>query len=76
MTVMLIFTVMCAGVFYASRIQVVQDELTLLLGVSPFGKRESSRKAHLMFLLFTYASPLMMAAVLSTVVGLRNRRRA
>ncbi|MGV3486341.1 MAG: hypothetical protein ACO1RT_18120 [Planctomycetaceae bacterium] len=75
LVVMLIFTVMSAGLFYASRIEEIQDELSLYFGIAPFGKGRASRRSHLMFLLFTYASPLMMAMVLSMVVGLMNRRR-
>ena len=75
LVVMLIFTVMSAGLFYASRIEEIQDDLALYFGIAPFGKGGGSRRSHLMFLLFTYASPLMMAMLLSTAVGLMNRRR-
>ncbi len=75
LVVMLIFIVMSAGLFYSSRIEVVQEELKLFFGITPSTKSSPSRRSHLMFLLFTYASPLMMAALLSTIVSVMNRRR-
>ena len=75
LVVMLIFTLMSAGLFYASRIGEIQDELQLFFGFSRYGKGEGSRQAHLLFLLFTYASPLLLAVVLSTAVSFLNRRR-
>jgi hypothetical protein len=71
-----IFAVMSAGMFYASRVGAVQDELSLLSGSSRGGAGEASRTAHLVFLLFTYTSPLLLAMCLSGVVAfLRYRQR-
>ncbi len=75
MLAMLVFTMMSIALFYATRIEAIQDELSLLFGSSAFGDRKSDRRSHLIFLLFTYASPLMLALVLSTVHGIMNRRR-
>jgi len=75
MVLMLVFTLMSVGLFYATRIQEVQDELAIVFGPSAFTERESSRRSHLTFLLFTYASPLMLALVLATANNFLNRSR-
>lgn len=74
---MVIFVVMSAGMFYASRVGAVQDELALLSGSSRGGASEANRTAHLVFLLFTYTSPLLLAMCLSGAVALvRYRQRS
>jgi hypothetical protein len=72
---MVIFAVMSAGMFYASRVGAVQDELSLLSGSSTRGAGEANRTAHLVFLLFTYTSPLLLAMALSGVVALLRYRQ-
>jgi hypothetical protein len=76
LVVMLIFTLMSVGLFYASRVEAIQTEIMMFFGVSPLAGGKTSRQAHLIFLLFTYASPLLVAAVLSTAYGLMNRTRS
>lgn len=75
MVLMLIFTLMSAALFYASRIEEVQTEMALYFGIKDFGGSGASRKSHLIFLLFTYSSPLMLALVLSLTLNVMNRRR-
>jgi hypothetical protein len=74
LVLMLIFTLMSAGLFYASRIEEVQTEMAMYFGIKDFGGAGASRKAHLIFLLFTYSSPLMMAMVLSLALNVMKRR--
>ncbi len=76
MVVMLIFVLMSIALFYAGRIEEVQQELSLYFGVTSATKGESSRRAHLIFLIFTYSSPLLMALVLSTVLSIMRRKAA
>lgn len=75
LVVMLIFTLMSVALFYASRVEAIQSEISMLFGIQPPSNAKASRQSHLIFLLFTYASPLLMAAVLSTAYGVMNRRR-
>lgn len=73
---MCIFALMSAGMFYASRVGAVQDELALLTGAAPGEGGEANRTAHLMFLMFTYTSPLLLAMLLGGIVAfLRYRER-
>ncbi len=72
---MLLFALASIALLYATRVQAIQDELALLLGGSPLGNAPTSRSSHLIFLLFTYASPLMLAAVMSLVVSFRRARQ-
>ena len=70
MLMMVIFSVMSAGLFYASRVPAVQDELEVLVkGRSGTGGDDVGRLAHITFIMFTFSSPLILAGVLSTVVA-------
>lgn len=72
MLLMIVFAVMSAGLMYASRVDIVQDELNTLFGqeVIPSDGESSGRLPHLIFILFTLTSPLLLAGVLSTAVGI------
>lgn len=71
---MCIFVLMSAGMYYASRVAAVQDEIAVLTGVG--GSGDASRTAHLTFLIFTYTSPLLLAAVVGIMtVVMRYRER-
>jgi len=79
MLVMIVFAVMSAGFLYASRIDIIQDELDSLLGRElTMDEGTQGRLPHLVFLLFTLTSPLILAALLSTgvsVMRMMDRRR-
>ena len=67
MLMMVIFAVISAGLFYASRVPAVQDELEVLVhGRSGAGGDDTGRLAHITFIMFTFTSPLILAGVLST----------
>ncbi|QEG40734.1 hypothetical protein [Roseimaritima ulvae] len=65
---MTILCAMSAAMFYASRVPAIYGEV-----FSWFGKevepQETKRTVHLTFLLFTYASPLLLACLLGVVVS-------
>ncbi len=65
---MTILCAMSAAMFYASRVPAIYNEV-----FSWFGKevepQETKRTVHLAFLLFTYASPLLLACLLGLVVS-------
>lgn len=70
MLMMIIFSVMSAGLFYASRVPAVQEELSVLVhGRTGDGTEEVGRLAHITFIMFTFTSPLLLAGVLSTAVA-------
>lgn len=64
---MSIFAVMSAGMFYASRVGAIQDEIAAFGGGS--AASEPNRAGHLTFLMFTYTSPLLLAMVLGVIVS-------
>lgn len=66
MLMMVIFAVMSAGLFYASRVPAVQAELDVLFGGEAGDSEEVGRSAHIVFIMFTLTSPLLLAGVLST----------
>ncbi len=70
MLMMIVFSLMSAGLLYASRVPAVQEEINALTG----GKLGSSavdygRFAQITFIMFTLTSPLILAGVLSTLLG-------
>lgn len=79
MLMMVIFSVMSAGFFYASRVPAVQDELKVIMsGSSGSSGEDVGRLAHITFILFTFTSPLLLAGVLSTALAVLrwlDRRR-
>jgi hypothetical protein len=70
---MSIFAIMSAGLFYASRVGEIRNEMAVLTGTPTSGAEPPDRVAHLVFLLFTYTSPLLLALVLG---GLYSWQRA
>ena len=79
MLMMVIFSVMSAGLFYASRVPAVQEEISVLVhGKSDGGGEDVGRLAHVVFIMFTFTSPLILAGVLSTTMAVLRwfQRRA
>ncbi len=76
MLLMTMIACMLAAMFlYGTRIEEVQAELRLYFGYSSPNKgSETSRTMHLVFLLFTYSSPLLLAGAIATCRGLLQRR--
>ena len=71
MLMMVIFSIMSAGLFYASRVPAVQDEISVLVhGKSDGASEDVGRLAHITFIMFTFTSPLILAGVLSTGMAL------
>jgi hypothetical protein len=67
MMTMVIFSVMSAGLLYASRVPAVQEEWSLLFtGKVNSAASDDGRTPHLVFILFTFTSPLLLAGALST----------
>lgn len=73
---MLLMMVICAlfsaGLFYASRVPAVRNDISALVGDKPGGGEDIGRTAHLTFIMFTFTSPLILAGVLSTLVAVRR----
>lgn len=69
--VMFVSCAMGAAIFYASRVPIIQREFYSYLGyVTPPSSAPNSRISHLNFLLFCYASPLLLTGVLGILVSL------
>ncbi|WP_164100595.1 hypothetical protein [Candidatus Laterigemmans baculatus] len=64
-----IFCVLAGAVYWASRVPAVASEVSVLLGGSGGGSGSGSRKMHVIFVMFTYTAPLLLAGVLSTLLG-------
>jgi hypothetical protein len=76
---MVIFAVISAGLFYASQVPAVQDEINGLMGnKSEASSEDIGRTAQITFIMFTFTSPLILAGVLSTAMSVRRwlQRRA
>ncbi|MCY2976336.1 MAG: hypothetical protein NTW52_16900 [Planctomycetota bacterium] len=65
LVIMLLVSVMSASLLWASRLPMVTDEIHILLGTTPATNNDGTdRGAQLVFLLFCYAAPLLMAGLL------------
>ena len=67
MLMMVIFAVIFAGGLYAMRVPAVQDDLEALFGNGAVtgGDNSSGHLAHIVFIMFTLTSPLLLAGGLS-----------
>lgn len=77
MLMMLVFSVFAAGLYYASRIPGIADELAALTGLGGSSNHDGGRLLQITFIMFTYSMPLIMAGTLSTVLSVwewLNRR--
>jgi len=66
MLMMVVFAIISAGLFYASQVPAVQDEISGLMGSESKGGEDVGRTAHITFIMFTFTSPLILAGLLST----------
>ena len=69
---MLIFSFVSAGLFYASRVPAIQDEVSMLMtGEVPIPTDEKpARLAQIPFVMFTFTSPLLLAGFIATVMSI------
>ncbi|MDA9934549.1 hypothetical protein OAG76_00560 [Rubripirellula sp.] len=68
MMLMLIFSFISAGLFYASRVPAIQNEIAMLMTgkVAEVAQEDTTREAQITFVMFTYTSPLLLAGAIST----------
>ena len=69
MLMMLVFSIISAGLYHASRVPAINEEWQSLFGRSGTSTH-TDRSLHIVFLLFTYTTPLLMAGLLSTATGI------
>ncbi|MCC9603060.1 hypothetical protein LOC67_21130 [Stieleria sp. JC731] len=71
---MVVFAFISAALFYASRVPVIREELSMLIyGEIREGGEDAGRLAHRAFIMFTFTSPLLLAATLSLAVNILER---
>lgn len=77
MLLMVVFSFISAALLYASKVPVVQQEWSTLIGREPAPDQNlvEGQSWHLIFILFTFTSPLMLAGVLSTLLSLMRWSR-
>lgn len=78
MLMMVVFAIVSAGFFYASRVPAVQQEVSVLVHGKAGTGDDVGRLSHIVFIMFTFTSPLLLAGALSTgmaVLRWFDRRR-
>ncbi|MDA9841011.1 hypothetical protein N9C08_04180 [Rubripirellula sp.] len=71
---MLVFSIMSAGFFYASRVDAIQGELTFSASSQVSSNLDGNqRTSHVIFIMFTFTSPLLLAGILASAVSLLRR---
>lgn len=74
MLLMLVFSIMSAGFFYASRVDAIQGELTFSASSQVSSNLDGNqRTSHVIFIMFTFTSPLLLAGILASAVSLLRR---
>lgn len=68
----LISAVFLAGLFYASRVPSVQTDIAIWVGTQP-PEDESGSLSQVLFIMFTFTSPLVIAMTLSLVMSVWNK---
>lgn len=80
MLLMLVCSIISAGFFYASRIESIQSELQMASGSSnTVSGVTEGRAPQIIFIMFTFTSPLIFAGILATIVSVlrwKNNRRS
>jgi hypothetical protein len=67
----LVFCILLGALYWASRVPAIADEVSMMLGGrATAGASDNSRRVHIVFLLFTYTAPLLLAGVLSSGLGI------
>ena len=56
-------------IFAASRVPAIRDEISMMFG-GRGGSQDDGRTAHMIFLIFTYSAPLILAGIISTIFGI------
>lgn len=70
MLMMVIFAVMSAALLYGSRVPAVQEEIDILFdGNAGSSGNSGGRVPHIIFIMFTFTSPLLLAGTLATGLG-------
>ena len=74
MMLMLIFSFISAGLFYASRVPAIQSEIMMLMTgeIAAAPEEETTRDAQITFVMFTYTSPLLLAGAISAGMAILN----
>ncbi|OYP31130.1 hypothetical protein [Rhodopirellula sp. MGV] len=71
---MVVFAFMSAALFYASRVPMIREEISVLLyGKTSDGGEDAGRLAHRAFIMFTFTSPLLLAGTLSLIMGVLQK---
>lgn len=65
-----IFCVLAGAVYWASRVPAVSEEVSMLFGGRSSGGDSGSRRMHVIFVMFTYTAPLLLAGLLSSMLGI------
>lgn len=68
-----VFCVIAGSFYWASQVPVISDEISAALGTRSSGSASDSRAAHMIFLMFTYCAPLLLAGTLATLHSIRKK---
>jgi len=68
----IIFCVLAGALYWASRVPVIADEIAMMLG-GRGGGGGNDRAVHMIFLMFLYTAPLLLAGILATLLTIWRR---
>jgi uncharacterized RDD family membrane protein YckC len=72
---MFVFCALSGALYYASQVPEIRGEIGMWLTGEPVVADEGTdaRRAQVLFVMFTYTSPLLLAGLLSLIFSLRRR---
>lgn len=68
-----IFCVIAGAFYYASQVPAIADEVSMMLGGRGSAGDSGGRSMHMVFVMFTYTAPLILAGLLATILGIWRR---
>jgi hypothetical protein len=64
-----IFCVIAGAVYWASRVPAISNEVSMMLGGRAESNEASGRRVQIVFVMFTYTAPLILAGTLATILS-------
>lgn len=64
-----IFCVLAGTAYWASRVPAISNEVSMMLGGRAESSEASGRRVQIVFVMFTYTAPLILAGTLATILS-------
>jgi hypothetical protein len=66
----IIFCMIAGAVYWASRVPAISNEVNMMLGGRAESNEASGRRVQIIFVMFTYTAPLILAGTLASILSI------